>query len=59
MIEPNEKLSQTRQRQLLNLARSTYYNQPQPATDEGLALLRQMDEQYLKTPQYGARSYAT
>ena len=59
MIEPNEKLSQTRQCQLLNLARSTYYYQPQPATDEGLALLRQMDEQYLKTPQYGARSYAT
>ena len=30
-----------------------------PADDSQLALLQQMDEQYLKTPQYGARSYAT
>ncbi|MCH9665140.1 MAG: hypothetical protein K0U41_04755 [Gammaproteobacteria bacterium] len=30
------------------------------ATNEGeLILLRQMDEQYLKTPHYGSRSYAT
>lgn len=59
MIELNEKLSQTRQCQLLSLARSTYYYRPQPASDVELALLRKMDEQYLKTPQYGSRSYAT
>ena|GEM_PF-6167044 len=28
-------------------------------SNEKLALLRKLDEQYLKTPQYGARSYAT
>lgn len=59
MIEANKKLSLARQCQLLNLARSTYYYQPQPADDAQLVLLRKMDEQYLKTPQYGARSYAT
>lgn len=59
MIESNEKLSQTRQCQLLSLARSTFYYQPQSLDNEKLALLRKLDEQYLKTPQYGARSYAT
>ena len=59
MIEPHDKLSITQQCQLLGLPRSTYYYQPQPFNDEELALLRLMDEQYLKTPQYGARSYAT
>ena len=59
MIEPHGKLSQTRQCQLLDLARSTYYYQPQPISNADLVLLRMMDEQYLKTPQYGSRSYAT
>ena len=59
MIGPHDKLSITQQCQLLGLPRSTYYYQPQPFNDEELALLRLMDEQYLKTPQYGARSYAT
>ncbi|SFI96987.1 hypothetical protein [Nitrosomonas sp. Nm34] len=58
MIEPHGSLSQVRQCQLLNLARSTYYYQPQPISyaDLDLVLLRMMDEQYLKTPQYGSRS---
>jgi putative transposase len=59
MIEPHDKLSITQQCHLLGLPRSSYYYQPQPFTDDELALLRLMDEQYLKTPQYGARSYAT
>jgi putative transposase len=59
MIEPQDKLSITQQCHLLGLPRSTYYYQPQPFNDDELALLRLMDEQYLKTPQYGARSYAT
>lgn len=59
MIEPNKQLNLARQCQLLDLSRSTYYYRPRPADDGHLALLRQMDEQYLKTPQYGARSYAT
>ncbi|WP_292992821.1 hypothetical protein [Nitrosomonas sp.] len=58
MIECHYKLSHVRQCHLLDLARSTYY-QPQPASDVDLVLLRKMNEQYLKTPQYGSRSYAT
>lgn len=59
MIEPHDKLSITQQCHLLGLPRATYYYQPQPLNDDELVLLRRMDEQYLKTPHYGARSYAT
>ncbi len=59
MIGPRENLSKTRQCTLLDITRSSYYYQPQPLNDDELRLLRLMDEQYLKTPQYGARSYAT
>lgn len=59
MIGPHAKLSKTCQCTLLGLPRSSYYYQPQPVSAVELAWLRQMDEQYLKTPQYGARSYAT
>ncbi|SFI91043.1 hypothetical protein [Nitrosomonas sp. Nm34] len=56
MIASHGSRSQVRQCQLLNLARSTYYYQPQPIINADLVLLRMMDEQYLKTPQYGSRS---
>ena len=59
MIGPHEKLSKSHQFTLLDLSRSSYYYQPQPLNDDELSLLRRMDEQYLTTPQYGARSYAT
>jgi putative transposase len=59
MIEPLRNLSKSRQFALLGLSHSTYYYQPKSLKDETLHLLRRMDEQYLKTPQYGARSYAT
>lgn len=59
MIEPHHSLSKTRQCEILRLPRSSYYYQPQPVDDAELTLLRLMDEQYLKTPQYGARSYVT
>lgn len=59
MIEPLKSLSKTQQCALLGLPSSTYYYQPQPVSDDELCLLRQMDEQYLKTPQFGSRSYAT
>lgn len=59
MVEPLDSLSKTRQFALLGLSHSTYYYQPQAVNNNELALLRQLDEQYLKTPQYGARSYAT
>ena len=59
MIEPHHSLSKTRQCGILRLPRSSYYYQPRPVDDAELTLLRLMDEQYLKTPQYGARSYVT
>jgi len=59
MVKPNKNLSKAQQCALLGLSRSTYYYQPQAVDEDALSLLRQMDEQYLKTPQYGSRSYAT
>ena len=48
----------SRQCQLLSLNRSTFYYAPSPTNAEDLALMRQIDEQYLKTPFYGSRSMA-
>ena len=59
MVGSDTDLSVSQQCRLLGLSRSTYYYQPAPVPAEELALLRQMDEQYLRTPHYGARSYAT
>ena len=55
MIGPDTDLRVSQQCRLLGLSRSTYYYQPAPVTADDLVLLRQMDEQYLKTPHYGAR----
>jgi len=41
--------------ELLGLSRSTCYYQPRGETAENLALMRRIDEQYLKTPFYGSR----
>ena len=48
-------LSIVRQCQLLKVARSTLYYQPAPVSDDDLAVMRRLDEQYLLTPFYGAR----
>ena len=59
MIEPElREPSISRQCQLLSLNRSTFYYAPAPTNAEDLALMRQIDEQYLKTPFYGSRSMA-
>lgn len=56
MMEPNhERLSLRRQCQLLGLNRSSWYYQPALESPENLALMRLIDEQYLKTPYYGSR----
>jgi putative transposase len=49
------KLSIARQCRLLKVARSTHYYRPQGVGDDDLALMRRMDELYLKWPFYGAR----
>jgi putative transposase len=51
-------LSIVRQCELLGLARSSCYYQPQAESAENLALMRRIDEQYLETPFYGSRKMA-
>jgi putative transposase len=48
-------LSVRRQCALLGLARSCLYYEPAPESAANLALMRLIDEQYLKTPFYGSR----
>jgi len=42
----------------LELERSTYYYAPLPESEENLALMRAIDELYLKHPYYGSRRLA-
>jgi putative transposase len=51
-------LSVRRQCELLGLSRSSWYYEPLSESAENLALMRGMDEQYLRTPCYGARKMA-
>lgn len=56
MIEPHhEQLSLRRQCQLLGLNRASWYYQPALESPGNLALMRLIDEQYLRTPYYGSR----
>jgi putative transposase len=48
-------LSVLRQCSLLSISRSSVYYQPIPASQENLALLRLIDQQYLERPFYGSR----
>jgi putative transposase len=48
----------TRQCALVGLARSTCYYRPAGESAENLALMRRIDEQYLRTPFYGSRKLA-
>ena len=51
----DEQLSVARQCALLGLPRSTYYHVRGGESDENLALMRVIDEQYLQTPFFGSR----
>jgi putative transposase len=56
LIEPDHPhLSIARQCELLGLARSSYYYEPVPESEEDLQLMRLLDEQYTRTPFYGKR----
>jgi putative transposase len=50
-----EPISLRRQCQLLGLARSSFYYEPQPESQFDLLLMRLLDEQYTRTPFYGIR----
>lgn len=56
MIEPsNPQISVRQQCRLLSLHRSGLYYQPVVETEENLAIMRLLDEQYYKTPFFGER----
>ena len=48
-------LSVSSQCGLLSLHRSGLYYEPRPESEENLAIMRLLDEQYFKTPFYGIR----
>src|SRR5947208_8106050 len=56
--EDHEELSVVRQCELLGLARSTLYYEARPETADNLALMRLIDEQFLRTPFFGSRRMA-
>jgi putative transposase len=54
LVEPSHPvLSLRRQCELLGLSRSSRYYEPVGESPENLALMRLLDEQYLRTPFYG------
>ena len=56
MIEPeNEQISIVRQCELVGLPRSSYYYKRKEVDEEEQELMRLIEEQYMKTPFYGAR----
>lgn len=55
MIDRTHPLPIERQCQLLQLARSTAYDQPRPVSDTALVLMRRIDELHLQYPFAGAR----
>jgi putative transposase len=55
MIDRKHDLPLARQAKVLNLARSTVYDKPQPVSAEDLALMRRLDELHLDFPFAGAR----
>lgn len=59
MIEVDHpQLSISRQCQLLGLNRSSYYYEPRTETQENLALMRVIDQQYTDHPDFGSRRMA-
>ncbi len=57
-MQPENPISVRRQCSLLGLARSSLYYQPVEVAAEDLALMRRIDELYLKLPFYGSRRMA-
>lgn len=55
VVSKQTGLSKSRQCQLLSIHRSGLYYKPCAESGENLAIMRLLDEQYLKTPFYGIR----
>jgi putative transposase len=59
MIATNdESLSISRQCELLELGRASYYREPNSETEENLQLMRKIDEAYTQHPELGSRMFA-
>ena len=59
MIAPDDPgLSLSRQCRLLSIGRSSFYYAPRGESQENLALMRRIDELFLKYPFYGSRQMA-
>ena len=54
-MSKEEVLSITRQCELFDLPRSSYYYAPKAVSDEELALMKLIDQCYLELPFYGTR----
>jgi putative transposase len=52
-VESNPAYSIRRQCRLAGVPRSSFYYEPAPETPENLALMRLIDEQYLRHPEFG------
>jgi len=55
MLARGHSLPLVRQCELLGVARSTFYHQPQPVGAADLALMRRLDEIHLRLPFLGSR----
>jgi putative transposase len=55
MVDRTDPLPVTRQCELLDLPRSTFYHVPKPVTDDELKLMRLIDRCHLEHPYYGSR----
>ena len=55
MLEKKDKLSLTRQCELLVLNRNSFYYSPKGECEQNLKIMTLLQEQYLKTPFYGYR----
>lgn len=55
MVNPSESLSISRQCELLDLPRSTFYHVPQPVSGEDLDLMKLIDRCHTELPFYGSR----
>lgn len=55
LINSNDQISISRQCQLLDVARSSYYYKPASESVDNLKYMRLIDKQYLRTPFFGSR----
>ena len=53
------RISVVQQCKLLKISRTSVYYRPKKVQDQDLEQMRLIDEQYLKTPNYGSRSMRT